>query len=94
MPDFIKQGMAPLLENNIRHWDLCANIDRGLSDLQNCGVPTRLVYGDQSNPVVHAICEHLAAHIPNSKAYKIEGASHFLVTSHAGECLQALQDTF
>lgn len=94
LPDFIKQGMAPLLKNNIRHWDLCANIDRGLSDLQNCAVPIRLVYGDQSNPVARAICEHLETHIPNSKKYRIEGASHFLVTSHAEECLQALKAEF
>ncbi len=92
LPGFIQEGMAPLLDNNIRHWHLCANIDRDLSDLQNCGVPARLVYGDQSSPVVRAICEHLVTHIPNSKQYKIEGASHFLVTSHAEQCLNALQD--
>lgn len=94
LPDFIKDGMEPLLKNNIRHWDLCTSIDSDLNDLKNCTVPTRLVFGDKSNPVARAICEHLKAHIPNSKTYKIEGASHFLVTSHAEECLQALNDPF
>lgn len=93
-PDFIKEGMKPLLANNIRHWDLCTEIDSSLSDLKNCSVPTRLVYGDQSNPVARSICHYLEEHIPNSKKYKIEGASHFLVTSHSEECLQALEDQF
>ncbi len=92
LPDFIKDSMVPLLANNIRHWDLNALIDSELIDLQQCMVPMRLIYGDKSNSVAHAICTHLHTHLPNSKKYIIKGASHFLVTSHVDECLAALYD--
>ncbi len=92
LPVFIKDSMEPLVKNNIRHWNINASICSELSDLQKCTVPTRLVFGSKSNPVAHAICDHLSKQIPNCKKYLIDGASHFLVTSHTTECLQALND--
>lgn len=92
LPTFIKDSMEPLVENNIRHWNLNAAIDSTVNDLQNLLIPTRLVCGTQSNPTAHAISDHLNNAIPTSKKYTIEGASHFLVTSHADECLAALGD--
>ncbi len=90
LPDFIKDSMEPLVQNNIRHWDINAGLTNELSDLQKCTVPTRLVYGDKSNPVASAICDHLNKQLPNSDKYIVEGASHFLVTSHVKACLNAL----
>ena len=92
LPDSIKESMAPLVKNNIRHWDIDAATGSDLSDLHGCAVPTRLVCGGQSNAVAGAICDHLRKHMPNSKQYVIEGASHFLVTTHAKQCLQAISD--
>jgi pimeloyl-ACP methyl ester carboxylesterase len=92
LPIFIKEGMEPLVKNNIRHWNIDSSICSDLSDLKKCTVPTRLVCGSHSNSVAHAICNHLSQQIPNSKKYVLEGASHFLVTSHTTECLQALND--
>lgn len=92
LPDFIKDGMQALVKNNVRHWDISSTINSQLSGLQKCMVPTRIVCGDQSNPVAHAISDHLNREIPNSKKYVIEDASHFLVTSHVNECLSVLRD--
>ncbi|MGF1718489.1 alpha/beta fold hydrolase [Vibrio kyushuensis] len=89
LPDFIKQGMEPLVENNIRHWDMDLAASYTLLDLKLCTVPIQLVCGTQSNPVANAICDHLNEHLPNSDKHVIDGASHFLVTSHAEECLKA-----
>ncbi len=92
LPDFIKKGMESLVANNIRHWDSEAVMDCKAVDLQKLSVPTRLICGTQSNPVAHAICDHLHNQIPHSKKYIIDGASHFLVTSHVDECLETLCD--
>ncbi len=91
LPDFIKEAMSPLVDNNIRHWDICTTIDNQLSDLQALAVPTRLVCGSESNAVAHAISDYLASEIPTSQKHRIKGASHFLVTSHVEECLSALR---
>jgi len=92
LPDFIKDSMESLVQNNIRHWDIDAATCSNLSDLQTCTVPTRLVCGDKSNSVAGAICEHLSKQMPISNKFVIEGASHFLVTSHANECVKILRD--
>jgi len=92
LPDFIKDSMELLVQNNIRHWDIDAATCNDLSDLQNCAVPTRLVCGDKSNSVARAICKHLSKQIPNSNKFLIQGASHFMVTSHADECIEILRD--
>lgn len=92
LPDFIKEGMEPLVTNNIRHWNSESVMDCKPVDLQNLSVPTRLICGTKSNPVANTICDYLKNQIPHSKKYTIEGASHFLVTSHARECLEAIGD--
>jgi len=92
LPEFIKEGMEPLVANNIRHWDSESVMDCKPVDLQKLSIPTRLICGTKSNSVANAICDHLNNQIPHSKKYTIEGASHFLVTSHARQCLEALGD--
>lgn len=93
-PESMKNGMAPLVRNNVRHWDACAGVRSTETDLKNCLVPARIVCGTESNPVAHAIADHLCDQLPNGHKYLIEGASHFLVTSHYQECISVLQDPF
>jgi pimeloyl-ACP methyl ester carboxylesterase len=90
LPDFIKESMAPLVSNNIRHWDLNAKSTASLEDLNRCKVPMRVVYGSESNPVAKAICQHLAQQVPKCTTYTVDGASHFLVTTHPRECVAAM----
>jgi len=92
LPDFIKGNMAPLVPNNIRHWDIDAATCTSLSDLHKCVIPTHFVCGDKSNCVARAICNHLSKQMPNCHTTVIEGASHFLVTSHAKKCTDAVLD--
>jgi pimeloyl-ACP methyl ester carboxylesterase len=90
LPDFIKESMAPLVPNNIRHWDLDAKSTATLEDLNRCAVSMRVVCGSESNPVAKAICEHITQQVPNCTARMVDGASHFLVTTHPRECLAAM----
>lgn len=92
LPGFIKDSMEPMTANNIRHWDLCVSIDSSSAILQKCLIPTRIVYGTDSHPLAHAIAEKLHSQMSQSKTYIIEGASHFLVTSHVDECVAVVRD--
>ena len=92
LPDFIKDSMEPMVHNNIRHWDVCSAIGNSPPDLHNCLVPTRIVCGTRSNPIAHAIAEGLDRQMRRSKKYAIEDATHFLVTSHADECVRVVQE--
>ena len=90
LPEFIKEGMTPLVENNLRHWDVGAILNYSMSELSEVTVPTQLVYGNCSNPAAAAICLHLADALPNTDVAVVNGAHHFLVTSHASECIELL----
>ena len=90
LPELIKEGMIPLLENNLRHWDVGATLNHSMSELSEVTVPTQLVYGDCSNPAAAAICLHLADALPDTDVAVVNGANHFLVTSHANECIELI----
>ena len=92
LPDFIKDGMVPLTANNNRHWCLCVNSLQDRKILNALTIPTKLVCGSASNPIAQAIVNHLSNELPNNKRYTIAEASHFLVTSHASECLAIITD--
>lgn len=91
LPDFIKDGMVPLTNNNNRHWTLCENTHHHRSALNALAIPTKLVCGSASNLIAQAIVQHLSHELPNAKQYIIPGASHFLVTSHANECVDIIK---
>ncbi|MBX2847682.1 MAG: alpha/beta hydrolase [Acidiferrobacterales bacterium] len=90
LPNFIKEAMQPLVKNNLRHWDIMDTYPYGSNDLHSQQAPTQVVCGDQSNPVAHAIVNHLNTHINRCEKHIIKGASHFLVNSHPGECAKIL----
>lgn len=90
LPDFVKQSMAPLVKNNLRHWDIGDALTHTLKDLHKMEIQTQIICGSESNPVAHAIAKHLHANLSNSHVHTINGANHFLVTTHPNECLKAL----
>lgn len=93
LPDKLKQTMAALTPDNLRHWDLCTSTGYSVSDLRRLSCPTDLVCGSRSNAVAHAIVDHLHAQLPDSGVYRVDGASHFLVTTHPDACRQILTAT-
>ncbi|QFI37077.1 alpha/beta hydrolase [Moritella marina ATCC 15381] len=92
LPDFIKDGMKPLTNNNNRHWSLCENTYHHRSALNALTIPTKLICGSASNPIAQKIVQYLSHELSNAKQYSITGASHFLVTSHANQCIDIIND--
>ncbi|WP_413113240.1 alpha/beta fold hydrolase [Thaumasiovibrio sp. DFM-14] len=90
LPAEIQRTMVALVDENVRHWQISQLCRYSLSLLRQCMVPVDLVYGTESNPVVHSICHHLAQLLPVSKTCHIEAASHFLVTSHPKQCVAVI----
>ncbi|QID19172.1 alpha/beta hydrolase [Nitrogeniibacter mangrovi] len=84
--------MARLTRDNLRHWALCASIATHLDDLRALHCPTDLVCGTRSNDVAHAIVRHLHGALPDSTCHEIDGASHFMVTTHPEACLEILRE--
>lgn len=93
IPEFIQEAMEPMTKNNIRHWDICKSESPRLIDYQSITFPVQLVHGDRSNPIAKLISSSLNENIPASTLNIIQGASHFMVTSHVDECVEILKNT-
>ncbi|MDG1995640.1 MAG: alpha/beta hydrolase [Emcibacteraceae bacterium] len=89
IPPHIQDAMASMTKNNLRHWDLC---DKQFpAELyKNLDIPVDIIYGSKSNEVAKSIAKNLFENLPDARLHQIEGASHFMITSHPKECLNIL----
>ena len=55
-------------------------------------MPVLLARGGLANPVMVEITDALQASIPNARAAVVDGAGHFLISSHARDCAQLLTE--
>ena len=88
LPERVKDTMAGLERDNLRHWDLFRNLEAEDDVLAYGGLdcPVGIVHGERSNPVAGRIVQALRGRLPASQSVEIPGASHFLVTTHAAVC--------
>ena len=87
LPVHIQEAMPALTKNNLRHWQICTQLNFTLNHLRAISATTKIIFGDQSNPLLNDISKILKQQIPNASLHSIKGASHFLVNSHTGHCL-------
>ena len=90
IPKFIQDTMEPMTPNNIRHWDICKSEAPVLEDYQKINFPVHLVHGSCSNPIAKLISISLNENIPKSDLTVIQGASHFMITTHVEKCVEIL----
>jgi pimeloyl-ACP methyl ester carboxylesterase len=62
----------------------------GYLRLESCPVPTLLLRGTQSPPVIRAIHRALALRLPNIQEAQIDGAGHMLALTHAADCARGI----
>jgi pimeloyl-ACP methyl ester carboxylesterase len=91
LPDAIKETIEPMTANNVRHWDVCESALYSRAALQAMSVPTTIVRGTESNAIMHNITHSLNTLLGQSQHRIIEGANHFLVTTHARECIEIIR---
>ncbi|MCL9774924.1 alpha/beta fold hydrolase [Vibrio methylphosphonaticus] len=89
-PSEVKQKMATLVSNNLRHWDICTTVPAAAYNLASMTVPTDILVGGLSNNAAHAIAAHLNALLPNARYCEVPGARHSLVVTHATECAEVM----
>lgn len=91
IPPHVQDAMATMTKNNLRHWDLCRLLGQyDKSEYANIDIPVSVAHGSNSNFVAKTISNVLKDNIPNCKQYEIEGASHFMITSHPKECAEII----
>lgn len=90
-PDSIKASMNRLVDQNIEHWNSIHLIDHEEVLRNQCKVPTQLVIGSVSNPLLFLIADNLNRYLRSTNKITIEGADHGLVATHANVCTEAIE---
>lgn len=92
MPEPVRDYCRATTFANVLDWRTAFAFEASLADYSGLTVPTMIVRGGLANPAMVEISEGLAASLPDVRSEVVDGASHFLITSHAEACAQLLAD--
>lgn len=81
----VREFLAAGTERNLRHWDGSFAFRPNRQELGALRVPTAIVCGALSHRIAKLTAGRLAELMPSSGAVTIDGASHFMIHTHAGE---------
>lgn len=90
LPEGLKSQMRPLVKQTERHWSIIQQSEVSAEQLHQLNTPVDLVYGTATNPLMEKVILSLNKLLANATISKIAGANHFLVTSHAKQCVKAM----
>lgn len=86
MPEGVRDYCRSTTFSNVLDWRTAFRFEASSSDYSKLTMPVLLVRGGLANSAMVHITDRLKACVPNSKSAVIDGAGHFLITSHATEC--------
>jgi pimeloyl-ACP methyl ester carboxylesterase len=90
MPEIVRNYCRETVRANVLDWQTGFGFDASLRDYAAMDIPVLLVRGGQANPAMVAVTQTLQHTLPNVHAAVVEGAGHFLITTHAAECAALL----
>ncbi|SFU49416.1 Pimeloyl-ACP methyl ester carboxylesterase [Polaromonas sp. YR568] len=89
MPDAVKAYCRETATVNVLDWRTVTSEVKA-RDCAALDIPVLLVRGGEANPAMVAITDTLRACLPDVRPFAVEGAGHFLITSHAARCAELL----
>lgn len=92
IPPNVQTAMATMTENNLRHWKLCQKTNFDAHLFHELEIPVSIIHGSNSNSVAKDIANSLYDNINDSQLYLIDGASHFMITSHSQESANIIRN--
>lgn len=76
--------------SNVLDWRTAFAFEATSRDYARLDMPALIVRGEHANPAMVAITNVLAASLPNCRSAVVDGASHFLIATHAEACATLL----
>ena len=93
MPEAVRAYCRQTSAVNVLDWRTAFGFDVAPADLAALQIPVLLVRGQLANAAMVQMTDVMAAHLPDVRPVVVEGAGHFLITTHAAQCA-ALLDSF
>jgi len=92
MPEAVQEYCCDTAAANVLDWHTDFGFSPGLDDFAGLDIPVLLVRGALTNAAIVEMTEGLADCIPHARSVQIDGASHFLITTHPARCAGRLAD--
>lgn len=92
MPDVVQDYCRATAYANVLDWRTAYGFEASMADYAQLTMPVLLVRGALANPAMIEITEALKASLPNTHPAVVDGASHFLITSHVEDCARILAE--
>ena len=92
MPEAVQEYCCDTAAANVLDWHTDFGFSPGLDDFAGLDIPVLLVRGALTNAAIVEMTEGLADCIPHARSVQIDGASHFLITTHPAQCAGRLAD--
>ena len=86
LPDIVQEYCRQTAYGNVLDWHSAFGFDTVPQDYAALDVPVLLVRGALANPVIVAITDVLGRAIKNVQLKTVDGAGHFLISSHPADC--------
>lgn len=90
MPEAVRAYCQQTCAVNVLDWRTAFGFDVAPADLASLQIPVLLVRGALANPAMVQMTDVMAEHLPNVRPMVVEGAGHFLITTHAAQCAALL----
>lgn len=89
MPEAVKAYCRETAAVNVLDWRTVTS-EVAAGDCAALDIPVLLVRGSEANTAMVAITDTLRDCLPDVRHFAVEGAGHFLITSHAPQCAELL----
>lgn len=91
MPEKVQAFCRATAATNLRDWRSAATFTPTFEEFGAFSMPVTLVHGHNTPQAIVDVTEALAAHIPNARHEVVEGADHFLISTHPEACADILE---
>jgi pimeloyl-ACP methyl ester carboxylesterase len=90
MPEPVKAYCRDTAARNVLDWRAAFAYKPGAAEFAGVDVPVLVVRGGLANAAMVQITDGLLASLPRARAAVVQGAGHFLITSHPAPCAELL----
>ncbi|MBA3478030.1 MAG: alpha/beta hydrolase, partial [Lautropia sp.] len=90
MPEPVKAYCRDTAEVNVVDWRTAFGYGVTSLECSSLRVPVLLARGGLANPAMVAITDALQESLPQARSAVVEGAGHFLISSHPARCAELL----
>lgn len=92
MPENVREFCRATAPTNLRDWHSAKTFAPSFSSFAAVDIPVALVRGSETPVPIIDVTEQLAASIPTASERVVEGAGHFLISTHPAACAEILED--